>query len=209
MLASPSRYAGDDKYDPEEVALMKVCLTVSHGRIPMHNTLAFGRDALAGSRRFPNPPPPRLTPPRNRIASALSTTSLAATSSPLPGSQAVPEGSWDAALLGELADPNVPGKQADPTVPGKQADPTVPGKQADPTVPDVIPEGTPEVTATVPPATPPLPSPIDITPKVLRPLPPIPRPTAPTHAPAPPPPPPPPLPPPPPHRHRPPSLLPS
>jgi hypothetical protein len=84
MLASPSRYAGDDKYDPEEVALMKVCLTVSHGRIPMHNTLAFGRDALAGSRRFPNPPPPRLTPPRNRIASALSTTSLAATSSPLP-----------------------------------------------------------------------------------------------------------------------------
>jgi hypothetical protein len=26
MLASPSRCAGDDKYDPEEVALMKVCL---------------------------------------------------------------------------------------------------------------------------------------------------------------------------------------
>ena len=42
----------------------------------------------------------------------------------------MPEGSWDAALLGELADPNVPGKQADPTVP------------------DAIPEGTPEVTAT-------------------------------------------------------------
>ena len=48
----------------------------------------------------------------------------------LSGSQAVPEGSWDAALWGKLADPNVPGKQADPTVP------------------DAIPEGTPEVTAT-------------------------------------------------------------
>jgi hypothetical protein len=57
----------------------------------------------------------------------------------LSGSQAVSEGSWDAALWGELADPNLPFKQADPNVPGKQADPTVP---------DAIPEGTPEVTAT-------------------------------------------------------------
>ena len=59
---------------------------VSHGRSPMHNITCLRARRPRGVAALPKPSsaPARTRAPRNRIASALSTTSLAATSSPLP-----------------------------------------------------------------------------------------------------------------------------